>query len=127
MFIQLPPDQKLSPIGGGCIRYPLFNYDTSYCEYSSVDELEAHLNKVFMSTQTSLYIELISTSATRCCPLLIFPRCLLLIIRMPLLCALRGTYVFIIVISMPAILSLLISAISVLLTLTKPGFYLRAS
>lgn len=49
MSIQAPPEQKPGPVGGGCIRHPLFKDDTSYCEYSSVDELEMHLNKVFIA------------------------------------------------------------------------------
>lgn len=44
--IQAPPGQKPGPVGGGRIRHPLFKDDTSFCEYSSVDELERHLNKV---------------------------------------------------------------------------------
>lgn len=51
MSIKPPPGQKPGPVGGGRIRHPLFKDDTSYCEYSSVDELEAHLNKVFITTQ----------------------------------------------------------------------------
>ncbi|KAH8781054.1 hypothetical protein F5883DRAFT_405959, partial [Diaporthe sp. PMI_573] len=43
MSIQPPPGQK----PGGQIRHPLFKDDTSYCVYSSVDELEDHLNRVF--------------------------------------------------------------------------------
>lgn len=44
--IQAPRGQKPGPVGGGRIRHPLFKDDTSFCEYSSVDELERHLNKV---------------------------------------------------------------------------------
>lgn len=50
MSIKPPPGQKPGPVGGGHIRHPLFKDDTSYLEYSSIDELEAHLNKVFIST-----------------------------------------------------------------------------
>lgn len=46
MSIQPPPGQKPGPVGGGHIRHPLFKDSTSYCEYSSVDELETHLNNV---------------------------------------------------------------------------------
>lgn len=46
MTIPAPPGQRPGPVGGGCIRHPLFKNDESYCEYSSVDELESHLNKV---------------------------------------------------------------------------------
>lgn len=44
--IQAPPGQKPGPVGGGRIRHPLFKNDKSFCEYSSVDELERHLNRV---------------------------------------------------------------------------------
>lgn len=44
--IPAPPGQKPGPVGGGCIRHPLFKDDKSYCEYLSVEELESHLNKV---------------------------------------------------------------------------------
>lgn len=46
MSIPAPPGQKPGPVGGGRIRHPLFKDDESYCEYSSVEELESHLNKV---------------------------------------------------------------------------------
>lgn len=46
MSIRPPPGQKPGPVGGGRIRHPLFKDSTSYCEYSSVDELETHLNTV---------------------------------------------------------------------------------
>ncbi|ROW04750.1 hypothetical protein VMCG_04838 [Cytospora schulzeri] len=44
--IKAPPGQGPGPVGGGRIRHPLFNNGTSFCKYSSVDELERHLNKV---------------------------------------------------------------------------------
>lgn len=46
MSIPAPPGQTPGPVGGGLIRHSLFKHETSYCEYSSVDELEDHLNKV---------------------------------------------------------------------------------
>lgn len=46
MSLPAPPGQKPGPVGGGYIRHPLFKDDESYCEYSSVEELEGHLNKV---------------------------------------------------------------------------------
>ncbi|KAG8158631.1 hypothetical protein KVR01_011753 [Diaporthe batatas] len=46
MSIKPPSGQKPGPVGGGYIRHPLFKDHMSYLEYSSVDELEAHLNKV---------------------------------------------------------------------------------
>ncbi|ROV92461.1 hypothetical protein VSDG_06670 [Cytospora chrysosperma] len=46
MSIPVPPGQKPGPVGGGRIRHPLFKDDVSFGEYSSVDELEKHLNKV---------------------------------------------------------------------------------
>lgn len=46
MSIPAPPGQKPGPVGGGRIRHPLFKDDESYCEYSSVEELESHLNRV---------------------------------------------------------------------------------
>lgn len=46
MSIPAPTGQKPGPVGGGKIRHSLFKDDNSFCEYSSVDELEKHLNKV---------------------------------------------------------------------------------
>lgn len=46
LLIQPPPEQKPGPVGGGRIRHPLFKHSTSYRAYSSVDELEKHLNVV---------------------------------------------------------------------------------
>ncbi|KAL2278619.1 hypothetical protein FJTKL_14338 [Diaporthe vaccinii] len=46
MSIQPPPGQKPGPVGGGHIRHPLFKDDSAFGEYSSVEELEKHLNKV---------------------------------------------------------------------------------
>lgn len=46
MSIQPPPGQKPGPVGGGHIRHPLFKNDRAFGEYSSVEELEKHLNKV---------------------------------------------------------------------------------
>lgn len=45
-LMPVPPGQKPGPVGGGHIRHPLFKNDTSFCDYSSVNELEQHLNKV---------------------------------------------------------------------------------
>lgn len=46
LLIRPPPGQQPGPVGGGRIRHPLFKHSTSYRSYSSVDELEKHLNKV---------------------------------------------------------------------------------
>ncbi|KAH8748676.1 hypothetical protein F5883DRAFT_238911 [Diaporthe sp. PMI_573] len=42
--IPVPVGQTPGPVGGGQIRHPLFKDDTSFCNYSSVDKLEKHLN-----------------------------------------------------------------------------------
>lgn len=47
LLIQLPPEQTPGPLGGSHIRHPLFKHGTSYRAYSSVDELEKHLNIVY--------------------------------------------------------------------------------
>lgn len=52
MSIPVPAGQTPGPVGGGQIRYPLFKDDTSFCNYSSVDELEKHLNDVSNYTGT---------------------------------------------------------------------------
>ncbi|KAG8170135.1 hypothetical protein KVR01_000880 [Diaporthe batatas] len=44
MSIPVPAGQTPGPVGGGRIRHSLFRDDISYCVYSSVDELEKHLN-----------------------------------------------------------------------------------
>lgn len=46
MSIPVPAGQTPGPVGDGQIRHPLFKDDTSSCNYSSVDELEKHLNDV---------------------------------------------------------------------------------
>ncbi|KAK7735410.1 hypothetical protein SLS63_003880 [Diaporthe eres] len=46
MSIPVPAEQKPGPVGGGYIRHSLFKDDTSACVYSSIDELENHLNRV---------------------------------------------------------------------------------
>lgn len=46
LSIHPPPEQTPGPVGGGRIRHPLFKHGTSYRAYSSVDELEKHLNIV---------------------------------------------------------------------------------
>lgn len=55
MSIPVPPGQKPGPVGGGLIRHSLFKDDTSYSVYSSVKELEDHLNIVRNYTQTPIY------------------------------------------------------------------------
>jgi hypothetical protein len=50
--IPVPVGQMPGPVGGGQIRHPLFKDDTSFCNYSSVDELEKHLNDVSNYTGT---------------------------------------------------------------------------
>ncbi|KAJ0107084.1 hypothetical protein J7T55_006964 [Diaporthe amygdali] len=47
--IQASPGQKPGPVGGGRIQHSLFKKDTSFHEYSSVDELERHLNSKGLS------------------------------------------------------------------------------
>lgn len=46
MSIPVPAEQTPGPVGGGQIRHSLFKDDTSSLTYSSVDELEKHLNDV---------------------------------------------------------------------------------
>lgn len=46
MSIPVPTEQTPGPVGGGQIRHSLFKDDTSSLTYSSVDELEKHLNDV---------------------------------------------------------------------------------
>lgn len=56
LLIQPPPEQKPGPVGGGRIRHPLFKHGTSYRAYSSVDELEKHLNTVCQQKDTIVSI-----------------------------------------------------------------------
>lgn len=44
--IPVPAGQKPGPVGGGQTRHSLFKDDISFLAYSSIEELEQHLNKV---------------------------------------------------------------------------------
>ncbi|CAN8096458.1 unnamed protein product [Discula destructiva] len=57
MSMQAPPGQQPGPVGGGRLQHPLFKNGHAFREYSSVDELETHLNtacdhKSLLSTKT---------------------------------------------------------------------------
>lgn len=116
MSIQPPPGQKPGPVGGGHIRHPLFKDDISFCEYSSVEELEKHLNKV-CNHEGPLSDPLLTH---------ISPRFPLSKTRLPQQCPLRRIYVFITATSSLATSFSLLLVTSTLSTLTRLGFCLLA-
>jgi hypothetical protein len=54
LSIEIPIGVDIGPIGGGIIKHPLFKDSIASIPYSSVDELQLHINKVSFSTVLAL-------------------------------------------------------------------------